>query len=261
MEQKELAKLALEYIDKGIAIPPSIKTVYHYTTVDALVNGILPEKYKVGKEVCLRATHYKYVNDPTELMDGYNIMVNTLLKDCPIEKRNEFKKELLKVWKDTYMISFSCAKNSLPMWNAYGNRGYGIAIELKRPKTIEARSIVLRCLYTSADVSKYLKRECKLPADLLTAYLPLMIKHKAYKYEKEIRFVGDFEGVTTQYREKNGFIIPYKSIYFPKEQIKSITIGPCLNPNETYYSLREFLNNRGLEKVPIIPSFIPFRNL
>ena len=83
----------------------------------------------------------------------------------------------------------------------------------------------------------------------------------SFEYENEIRLIGDFKKEPVKFREKNGYIIPYKEIYFSKKQIKSITLGPCQNLDKAEYSLRQFLDSKGFEHVMIHKSIIPYRNI
>lgn len=91
--------------------------------------------------------------------------------------------------------------------------------------------------------------------------MPQMLKDKAYDYEKEIRLIGDFKDAPIKFREKNGYVIPYKEVYFAKEHIKTIKLGPCMNQGNAEFSLRHFLDSRGFEHVKIEKSEIPYRNL
>jgi hypothetical protein len=41
--------------------------IYHYTSLDALFNGILVPNPQQHKEICLWATHSNYLNDKSEI--------------------------------------------------------------------------------------------------------------------------------------------------------------------------------------------------
>ena len=52
--------------------------LYHYTSIEALINGIVVKNPNVGEEICLRATHNRYMNDPTEFEKGITLLNNLL---------------------------------------------------------------------------------------------------------------------------------------------------------------------------------------
>ena len=91
--------------------------------------------------------------------------------------------------------------------------------------------------------------------------MPFVFKHEDYFYEEEIRFVGNFIGTEPSFREKKGTLVPYKEICLPKECLKTITLGPCLDFKKAEYSLKKFLEEKGFGHVRILQSQIPYRNL
>ncbi len=254
------------FFDCFMSADMKIDTFYHYTTIDALVNGITKEDTEVGKEICLRATHSRFVNDPEEIKKGARLISSLLEQQSPSKSQKEYLRDIMKLYENQFLISFSEHEDSLPMWNAYSNRSTGIAIGFDRIKSRSQKDVVLKCWYDTTEFAKemeyYLNSEkFEIVSYALIKYMPQMLKHKAFDYEKEIRLIGDFQDVKVKFREKNGYIIPYKEIYFSKEQIKTITLGPCQYPENAEFSLRRLLDNRGLKHVIINQSRIPFRNI
>ena len=56
------------------ALDETVMYLYHYTTVEALINGIVCTSPQNGEELCLRATHNQYMNDPTEFEKGMRLL-------------------------------------------------------------------------------------------------------------------------------------------------------------------------------------------
>lgn len=256
----------LEVMDIFVSADKDVDTFYHYTTIDALINGIIPTKPKKGKEVCLRATHNRFVNDPEEIIKGARLYAQIIAQKDSSKSEDEHFKNIMRMYDNLFLISFSEENDSLPMWNTYANRSTGITIGFERVKSMSITDIVVKCIYGTDTFSKRLKMymdsdKLKIGSYLLIYSFAQMLKNEAFAYENEIRLIGDFKKVPIKFREKNGYIIPYKEIYFAKEQVKSITLEPCQNMDNSEYSLRKFLDSRGFEHVKINKSSIPYRNM
>mgnify|MGYP002624800879 CR=1 FL=1 len=255
-----------EFLDIFISADLGISTFYHYTTIDALLNGIIRENTEIGKEVCLRATHIRFVNDQEEISRGAELISKSKELSNPTKSLEEYLSETMKLYENQFLISFTGEDDSLPMWNTYSNKSTGIAVGFDRIKSLSINDLVLKCWYDIQELAKEMKYykdsdKYELVALLLMRYMPQMLKNKAYEYEKEIRLIGNFKDSPLKFREKKGYIIPYKEVYFSKEQIKTIKLGPCLNQENAEFSLRQFLDSRGFEHVKIEKSKIPYRNL
>lgn len=106
--------------------------IYHYTTIDALL-GILREKEKI----CLWATDFRFLNDPSEFCIGTQL-VNQLLPEIETKlgvHQNEhiakmFTIDNIKNFSDFFsmIISLSERVDFLPMWNIYGKNGKGVEL-------------------------------------------------------------------------------------------------------------------------------------
>lgn len=265
MENKSFEQEILHLIDNYLGVPTH-STCYHYTTMDAL-NGIILSNPIVGQEVCLRATHSKYLNDQSELENGVclltNMLSNTILKEKTTEEIIEM---IYKRLGDIFVLSLSLNNNSLPMWNTYANRGMGIAIGFENIKSTSETSLALKCVYKPSAIydliDNYMNNQrLKVISTVALLFAPLFLKDNSYEYENEVRYVGSFNHEPIQYRLKNSYLIPYKNIYFAKEQIKSITLGPCQNMRDAESSLRHFLDSKGFEHVKIEKSNIPYRSM
>lgn len=253
-----LEQTLIDLIDRHLSADLGVNTFYHYTSLDALINGIILDKPKNGKEISLRATHCRYLNDEIEVMIGAKIQQKILSQLQSYRGEISFD-QIIAQMKNMHILSFSQNPDSLPMWNTYANKSTGVAIGVERLKSKSEYELVLRCFYYPNEMDfKSIPKDVKA---IFAAFLPQLLKCDAYSYEKEVRLISDFTDLPTKFREKNGYIIPYKEIFFSKEQIKSITLGPCQNNELAIDSLRNFLDYRGFQHVEIKTSQIPYRNI
>jgi hypothetical protein len=258
MDTLELS--CIDYIDKHLSAPIGVNTFYHYTTMEAL-DGILREHPQKGKEICLWATHNRYFNDPEELITGAWMQSEILYNLRPEFPRDEYEKKVIDRLKDLYILSLSQARDSLPLWNAYADKGNGVALGLKRQRSRNLQDVVVRCCYQPEELSKFVDEPYVMLTRLFTIYAPRIIKNDSYEYEKEVRVIGSFDESPILHRKKGYIKIPYKEVYFSKDQLESITLGPCVSTDENVAALKEFLICRGFEHVKIEKSEVPYRNL
>ena len=264
--------LPQEQVIDFLAPQNEISGLYHYTTMEALINGIIGTSNKKDEEICLWATHCRYLNDPEELKRG-ELLVGETIKELETKfasylvaqsiDLSDLVKQYQQRCEEVYMISLSENADSLPMWSMYGNNGHGVAIELYT--TIAQRDpndIFVKCQYRDKRVmgliTDGLKKNQKLAA-ITISLLPFMWKNQAYEYEKEYRFVTFPNPNSVKYRCKNGIAIPYTEVRFSKELIKSIIIGPSANKELVKNALRKFLNQNNMSQVEIKQSQVPYR--
>ncbi|HCR5336190.1 TPA: DUF2971 domain-containing protein, partial [Legionella pneumophila] len=105
------------------------QTLYHFTTLSTLIS-ILENK-------TIRFTHYKYLNDETELkfaMDG----INQYITDNKVPNSHDHLKHLNKITaeinkrKNTYIFCLSKILDNLAMWRMYADDSFGVAIGFDR---------------------------------------------------------------------------------------------------------------------------------
>lgn len=264
----------LDYVNSHFGPSSPIPPLYHYTTMDALVNGIIGiDERKEGKEICLRATHCDYLNDTSEIQLGVKFLAEYYSNHQQMELNysekkkyiKDFKKLFTSQWK-RYIISFSETNKSLPMWNTYSNRGNGIAIGFEDLDSLCIKDLLLKCVYDSQIIKEKFDEAQRNDVEgrlmnMLYMLTPSILKHEAYSYEQEVRLIGCFTESTEKYREKGGIVIPFKEVYLPKEKMTSITIGPAANQNEVEMSLKRSLDKRGFGHVQVLKSQIPYRNI
>lgn len=231
---------------------PDDKILYHYTSVDALLGGIIvKDKPRPGKEICLWATNCRYMNDPKEFSTGIQL-ANEVLDfsfDKPIQDDCEQKENEEQLKDTTYITSFSSAVDCLPMWGMYGQKGHGLALGFDTA-VLKTRFNLLKCVYATEENKKWLKEEVsklmKAPDDwwkqieggnilskilgslgnLLGFYILLWIfgKHSAYAYEKEMRSIFILEKERNQ--ETKGSSVAKKEII--RYRLKNNLIVPYI---------------------------------
>jgi hypothetical protein len=236
--------------------------LYHYTDVQA-VHSIL----KTRK---IRLTDIRFLNDKEELLEGLSVLEETLLKEINIDLK--YKNEAASVIHHSlinaetsnndlnplYVFSLSSEKDQLSQWRAYGS----YAIEFDEELLRENVSILARCIYdlnekiirSTSEVKKSVsviaeemeKHEGSLGPYGYDSMIYLMydaatFKHDGFIEENESRIiVPDDDRHETQYRPRNGMLIPYIEIELPLDCIKSIQLGPMENQDLAYISMLDF---------------------
>ena len=263
------------------------------------------------------ATHYAYMNDPTEFEFGIEIclpLIKEIEEEDGVPEDEKIypilngTKELPKYWGilefkhweyqgvlNPCMISFSQAKDSLHMWNMYGQNGNGLALcfdmdSMRRSKT---NYLFDSCVYIGNDIPNEYKEQIKqkirgfyknkydlfremrsspemnekykigltfMVAPFIYAGVASYLKHEAYKDEQEFRMLVN-ERANFRFRERNGEIIPYREEKIPFEALQYILIGPTRDFKRTRNSILLLLGQKGIPWSPdkIIQSNVPYR--
>lgn len=254
------SKQVMEYF----GAQPTVDSWYHYTSLDALINGIIGQNPEPQKEICLWATHSQYMNDPSEFSMGISL-IDSMYDILGINNNTDLQQKwscTKEFYKSCFLTCFSENADSLPMWNMYGNNGQGVALEFHKGMPEVDNEYILKCEYTPDSIIQRIKDLKPKGTEYIATYialLPFILKHSAYQYENEIRYVSNFPNIPTHFRCKNGKLILYKKVYLEKGLLKSVTIGPSANSELLENSLRLFLNERGFENIPIKKSIIPYR--
>ena len=173
------------------------KTVYHYTNSFEFLEGLF------YKPIQLFATHKDFLNDPSEL-SGTTRRLQRELKELGknILDDKALKSQLKEIdHLNIFVKSFSCARNSLPMWTTYAKYD-GFAVGFNTRNLINAIVSICEkeCALGEFSVLRYKNHSsvslsfgvCQYkrfqsndsPWDAL---LEAFYKHKAYCYEQEFR--------------------------------------------------------------------------
>jgi len=217
--KKELEELFGELGDYlGLEDKNPEAALYHYTNFDGL-KGIL-------KTRCLWLTNHKYLNDPSEIEHGRQIILKVIKKRLGLdgEVGELFQFGLKQLNYDCYLTSFCKEGDYLPAWRYYGDGGAGFSIGFKKKffrrkskcsdnsEALAFHEIRYDSHEYSATIENMLaKTEDKFPnwstlgrtdlkraivERLMACFLPILpqAKHKDYRDEKEWRWCRMFLG-------------------------------------------------------------------
>jgi hypothetical protein len=110
--------------------PPNI--IYHYTDVNGLI-GLIDSG-------CIWATHVSRLNDASENMHGFNLVIEHVRANLPIASRPLIEKALLGLRSvDTYVACYSTKSDLLSQWRNYtGTKvGYSLGLETSQMATLD----------------------------------------------------------------------------------------------------------------------------
>lgn len=273
--------------------------IFHYTTASGLL-GILD-----SKEIWM--TDIRYLNDTTEFTYFSDLTRNrflelkkTMTSDEQVAVGSALNQcyELLERT-NIYLASFSEEEDSLPQWRGYcGSRGYNIGFNkdvfletLKFPNTGDGEeTFYLKVSYdvgaANSDAERIIN-SCLAAfkvgqlndLDSLRLIIPdfyksaLTHKHKAFKEEKEWRFVSIGEyyvpGIRSTpifFRESGGTLTPFIKASITNSETgltmaNSISIGPGHNIELQKSALTNLLKKHGIDtEIEIKESGAPFRH-
>lgn len=112
--------------------------IYHYTNASALKNILLEKK--------LRLTKFDFMNDLSEIENAYENFIKCLQASSINDKEKieeEFKKNKIHRYLNTYVLSLSTNQDSLPLWLYYGkNNGYNLKLDNIFIEDFASRKIV-----------------------------------------------------------------------------------------------------------------------
>ena len=200
---------------------------------------------------------------------------------------------------NSLFIAFSKKDDSLPLWSMYGVDGKGVSLgfhenflHIKRGESVKDYKIELESKINVFDVmyqnapnldelrinalewqyKKYLEEVNKNEREHLlsvqmehlgiaTIIVSPYIKHPAYAFEEEKRlaiYKRDEDKVLYKINSK-GNMISYIETPIPIRNLRSITIGPCVDFVSTKRVLEQQLDKREIKNVEIRQSEIPYR--
>lgn len=217
------------------------------------------------EKVCFLATHYKYLNDPSEYQWG----LGQIKSKCADFNTDET---------ELFILSLSKQCDFLPMWNMYAQNGNGVMLEVSNlaSSCFEYSFMMANCEYDIEKIDlhsnlrlheRYKNSNDKFKQKLGRSWekmLPAVIKHPAYKYEDEVRLIfNKLDNEEVFFRERKGILIPCVKRTFDKSFIKSITLGPMLmeQKEKAKESLQMFLYQNKYESLidKIYFSSVPYK--
>ena len=201
--------------------------LYHYTTIQALGGILLGNPNKLT----FLASVASSMNDPTEVLDGYNILLKEKFKD---KIKEALKAKLIGRSGDSlFLISFSRVPDSLSMWICYADGGAGVCLKLRRSFISRGMpsGTLLDVLYYDDEKKK--RREQISPdnpsfEENVSSFV-FSCKCDHYSYEKETRFCvvkDENDPPETKKRLRGDGIIKYVVVSFPMDALSQIIVGP-----------------------------------
>ena len=273
------------------------KLLYHYTSIDNLYNILKPNEEGL---ISIRATHASFMNDPLEYNYAISVIKDSMIKyedKNNIKERKsthffsgetDFFTSIAFGSGEPFILSFSEQQNDLSMWRAYGKDGTGVSIgfdfdELNKyankssigkligfvkcaydkEATFEAMIEIWGEIYDNFliyDNRPALKLSNSLLPWIIIIKLCFMAKQNFYKTEKEWRLCTS-NSKDYEIKVRNNILVPFIKHLFPKEIIKQIVIGPCLDKTQSKKGLEMFLNKYEYKIDSIIESDISYRQV
>ncbi|MDZ4252273.1 MAG: DUF2971 domain-containing protein [Sulfuritalea sp.] len=256
--------------------------IYHYTDVAGLI-GIITSG-------CIWATHVGKLNDASENRYGHELVVNHVRANLPNSTKQLIEKALSTFRSvDTYVACYSTERNLLSQWRNYtGDRvGYSLGFETGQMATVDDRMPILEQVIYRDDIAKsvldFLLGKvdeyfgCHSFGEVEVGYVSGMVaatlnsvacilKHEGFKEEHEYRQIyqpGRTELVlNTEFRHGQFGLTPFVKIEFLEKNrlpLRTITVGPCRDPEAEFNALKVLLSRNGYEKVQVLESGIPLR--
>jgi len=267
--------------------------IYHYTSLDALINILKPDR---NEKIYFWASHAEFLNDPLEYKFALSLLKPSLEK---YERENSKHEELSKTLPanfgirllelapgEPFLLSLSELPDDLSMWRAYGANGSGVSIGLDKNMLEKlgggGNCNFLKCSYIEeeniVEMSNFWNsiydalpdfiKEGSIDGKYALNFFKILshcfrLKNKSYSSEIEWRFCRYEWKENINYRMKNGLVVPYSKLPFDKNIIREIWIGPSakadLSKKAIKMALKTYSYNVDQNFVQI--STVPYRSL
>ena len=271
--------------------PVEVPYVYHYTSLDALFNGMLLEQPVNGMQICLWASSVLCVNDTQEVRIAFDFVRDHIVK---IEDANDDVDMMTEMMAGYYVTSFSLLRDSLPMWHRYSKNATGISICFDvNVLRQSAKDCLMKCVYLTPEVLDKIRSNIKDSKPVsctfgqfalvcfvllvglskskdrdkvvgrISAFLDFLmsLKNKDYVDENEVRLfvVEQNTNAKSRVREQKD-IVEYVERFFPKEAIVEIIVGPNnVDKEKTALFIKRYLDRIGMSHVKVTTSEVHYR--
>ena len=278
------------YICESIK-PVEVPYVYHYTSLDALFNGMLLEQPVNGMQICLWASSVLCVNDTQEVRIGFDFVRDHIVK---IEDTNDDVDVMTEMMAGYYVTSFSLLRDSLLMWRGYAKNATGISICFDVNVLRQyAKDSLMKCIYLTPEmldrIRSYIKDSkpvsCTFGQFALVCFVLLIglskskdkekvagrisafwdflmsLKNMDYIDENEVRLfvVEENSNAKSRVREQKE-VVEYVERFFPKEAIVEIMVGPNnADKEKTAFFIKRYLHRIGMSHVKVTTSGLHYR--
>ncbi|MGD1153853.1 MAG: DUF2971 domain-containing protein [Syntrophales bacterium] len=269
--------------------------LYHYTNQNGFL-GIISEKsmWMSNLHYLNDSIEYHY---PLDLLrsqigsidPGTSLQAIILPEAVEVTRKNVFQGIIDLLYDDIvikvpiYVSCFSENGDQLGQWRGYSDSGIGFSLGFDRAELegiAKANNYLLQpCIYEKSDQINPLNALIeKMPKLVERKNLPKIrtefifdfwsiaptLKHFSFKEEREWRLFSKALGTKQEdvsCRQGKSMIIPYIKLKFEDLGIiKKIVIGPTPHQGLSKNSARTFLSSRGVEKIEIVNSEVPYRS-
>lgn len=260
--------------------PPSI--IYHYTDINGLLGMTTTGK--------IWATHISRLNDSSEYHHGTKVVEDCVRSAMPTSSTPLIDKILSEFNRvEPYVASYSTQHDLLSQWRSYSGEKVGYCLGLAtdgiaslNDSTPLLEPVIYRDNLAQQVIAKIINRlddyfqnnqfgELEIGFLLgmvggTLANLACTIKHQKFEEENEYRQFHQPGSTSLQLEVKfrNGRfgLTPYIEMPFIEEgrlPLRTVTIGPCLDPDLEKYTVKALLDKHSYANVEILISEIPLR--
>lgn len=257
-------------------------TIYHYTDINGLLGMV-----GAGN---IWATHVSRLNDKSEYHHGIKVVADCVHNAMPSTSRLLVEKILSEFRKvETFVASYSTKCDLLSQWRSYSGGAVGYCLELATSgiATLDSSTPLLEAVIYGdskaqqviskliARVEEYLRQNQFGEVEIgfllgrvggMLANLACTIKHPKFEEESEYRQFYQPGATSLQLEQKfrNGRfgLTPYVEVPFievGRLPLKSVTIGPCKDPELEIHTIKALLEKHAYTNVDVQVSEIPLR--
>ncbi len=252
--------------------------IYHYTSADTAC--------KILSSRVLWASDVLSMNDSTEFRHAFALVDEVLMSRWNVlqpafaEYFRPKKLVLLGQTWNAFAACFSSDGDLLGQWRAYppNSNGEGVSLGFRISELSNSFAVV-KIDYSSEDLRNAVHRICDAALNLtasrclknketegfwrevilLLLNFCVRFKNPSYADEREWRILKlQPDKAQVMRRGREGAEVKFIHLGFSSEAITRINVGPRAAP-ETEGQLRRFLDDKGLEKVSVRRSVVPFR--
>lgn len=199
---------------------------------------------------------------------------------------------------DVFVVSLSEARDLLSQWRGYTPTSCGFSVGFdadglsKAAWALHSMKLV-RCVYTAEDQELFARSvlehclglwdrrdrgreksgsagpnvEAVFAFRIYSTFMAASMKHQAFAEEQEWRLLGICrERNAFKFRAGKSALTPYVELKWGKDTkapdvqpIRSVTVGPCPDPQLSMKSVKRLLDSHDAEGVSVMSSEIPFR--
>jgi hypothetical protein len=252
--------------------------IWHYTDATGLLGIMNPDQPHIY------ATDALYLNDTRELLTAMERQIAIMLKTLPggddLVGEHTVKRLYGGVLRSAiqggisapegiYIASFCKHGDLLSQWRGYGTAaGYAIGFarsDLNAQAASNGDKLV-DVNYGEPDetfIERLVPRALRVSERTTFDSDPIALaslKDSAFAEEDEVRLIAQDGGRPVQFRSSARGIIPYLKIDLALTCVKEVRLGPGLNDDTAARAVQRLARQRGLERLEVSRSEVPYRS-